>query len=189
MDENKTDIIPENAENSGTTGNAGDSSAKNDSKKSENPNKITFFEIFVLILLVLCVWLYVSPNFLIKAENRKNAQIQANASIFTSKALSEFSTNSKIKASVVSSKLIEELNAVNKNPFSKKAPAYCISGKCECVGCVKISPDDKMNSITVEAYTKGDNLLLVRTVIQPPSFVTYTRDLTSLEKQNTKRKK
>ena len=48
------------------------------------------------------------------------------AAIFTSKALSEFSANPKMKASVISNKLVEELNAVNKNPFSKKQPAYCV---------------------------------------------------------------
>ncbi len=51
----------------------------------------------------------------------------------------------------------------------------------------KINPDDKTNSITVEANTK-DSILLIRTVIQPPSFVTYTRDLTELEKQKQKEK-
>ena len=110
MDENKTN---ENSENK-------DETKVSIDKKSENPNKITLFEIFVLILLVICVWLYVSPNFLLKAENRKNALVQTNAGIFTSKALAEFSANSKVKASVVSNKLVEELNAVNKNPFSKK---------------------------------------------------------------------
>lgn len=178
MDENK---INENLENTENQGNLA-------AKKEENPNKITLFEIFVLFLLLICVGLYISPNFLIKAENRKYAQIQTNAAIFTSKALSEFSSNPKMKASVISNKLVEELNAVNKNPFSKKQPAYCIISKCECEGCVKISPDDKINSITVEANTK-DSILLVRTVIQSPSFVTFTKDLTELEKQNKKRKK
>ena len=178
MDENKTN---ENSENK-------DETKVSIDKKSENPNKITLFEIFVLILLVICVWLYVSPNFLLKAENRKNALVQTNAGIFTSKALAEFSANSKVKASVVSNKLVEELNAVNKNPFSKKAPAYCVLDKCECEGCVKINPNDKINSITVEAYTK-DDVLLVRTVIQPPSFVTYTKDLTALEKESKKKRK
>lgn len=109
-----------------------------------------------------------------KLENRKYAQIQTNASIFTSKALSEFSTNPKMKASIISKKLIEELNAVNKNPLSKQEVAYAVE---KCKGCVVINSDDKLNSITVEAYSSED-ALLVRTVIQPPSFVTYTRDLT-----------
>lgn len=178
MDENK---ISENLENT-------ENNEVSVVKKDENPNKITLFEIFVLFLLLICVALYISPNFLIKAENRKYAQIQTNAAIFTSKALSEFSANPKMKASVISNKLVEELNAVNKNPFSKKQPAYCVLAICECEGCVKINPDDKTNSITVEANTK-DSILLIRTVIQPPSFVTYTRDLTELEKQSKKRKK
>ena len=183
MDENKTN---ENIENTG----AAEAAAANKTaeKKPENPNRITIFEIFVLILLIICIWLYISPNFLLKAENRKNAQVQTNASIFTSKALAEFSSNSKAKASVISNKLVEELNAVNKNPFSKKAPAYCVLDKCEHEGSVKIIPNDAMNSINVEAYTK-DDILLVRTVIQPPSFVTYTRDLATLEKEGKKKGK
>ncbi|MCX4274361.1 MAG: hypothetical protein OSJ27_01095 [Candidatus Gastranaerophilales bacterium] len=157
-----------------------------DIKKPENPNKITAFEIFILFLIILCIGLYISPNFLVKLENRKYAQIQTNAGIFTSKALSEFSSNPKMKASVISKKLTEELNAVNKNPLSKKEPAYITGEKCE--GCVIITPDDKLNSITVEAYSK-ENALLVRTVIQPPSFVTYTRDLTVPDKKDKKDKK
>ncbi len=149
-------------------------------KKAENPNKITVFEILVLLLVILCIGLFISPNFLTKLENRKYAQIQTNASIFTSKALSEFSTNPKMKASVISKKLTEELNAVNKNPLSKKQPAYSLKERCE--GCVVITPDDKLNSISVEAYS-NEAALLVRTVIQPPSFVTYTRDLTVPDKK------
>ena len=41
-----------------------------DIKKPENPNKITAFEIFILFLIILCIGLYISPNFLVKLENR-----------------------------------------------------------------------------------------------------------------------
>lgn len=173
MDENKTENIEVKKEE------------ENKAKKAENPNKITLFEIFVLVLIILCIGLYVSPNFLTKLENRKYAQMQTNAGIFTSKALSEFSANPKMKASVISKKLTEELNAVNKNPLSKKGPAYSLNEKCE--GCVIITPDDKLNSISVEAYS-NEAALLVRTVIQPPSFVTYTRDLTVPNKKEKKDK-
>lgn len=152
--------------------------------KPENPNKITLFEIFVLLLIVVCIFLYISPNFLVKLDNRKYAQMQTNAGIFTSKALAEFSANSKMKASVISKKLAEELNAINKNPYSKKTPAYVFGEKCQ--GCVIITPDDKLNSITIEAYSNEDSLL-VRTVIQPPSFVTFTRDLTVPDKKDKKK--
>ncbi len=174
-------------QNNGSNENNLENNLKQDTqKKNENPNKITVFEIFVAILLVICVALYVSPNFLIKLENRKNAQIQTNVSIFASKALSEFSlTNQKLKATAISKKLVEELNAVNKNPYNKKLPAYTINEKCN--GCVIITPDDKLNSITIEAFTV-DNILLARTILQPPSFVTYTRDLSELEKPEKKQK-
>jgi len=152
--------------------------------KPENPNKITFFEIFVLLLIIFGIGLYLSPNFLTDLENKKYAQMQTNAGIFTSKALSEFSSNPKLKPSVISKKLAEELNAVNKNPLSKKEPAYSINEKCK--GCVVIIPDDKLNSIAIEAYSNED-AILARTVIQPPSFVTYTRDLTAPDKKSEKK--
>lgn len=161
--------------------------AEKTDKKGKNPNKITPLEIFILALIVICITLYISPNILVSAENRKNAQIQTNAGILTSKILNEFSDNTKKekKASKVAQKLADELNQVNKNPCSKKEKAYSINEKC--TGCVTIIPDDKLNSITVEGYTT-DNILLVRTVIQPPSFVTYTKDLDSLKEDAKKPK-
>ena len=64
MDENK---ISENLENT-------ENNEVSVVKKDENPNKITLFEIFVLFLLLICVALYISPNFLIKAENRSKSK-------------------------------------------------------------------------------------------------------------------
>lgn len=170
-------------------GQNGETTENNIETKEQNPNKITIFEILVILLLIFCIWLYISPNFLLKLENRKNAQIQTNASIFIAKALSEFSMDKNAKkpsASTVSKKLINELNEVNKNPYSKKTPAYSLSEKCD--GCVIVTPDDKMSSITVEAYTT-DDILLVRTILQPPSFVTYVRDLADLEKKENRKTK
>lgn len=165
----------------------GEITENNTEKKGGNSNKITIFEILVILLLIFCIWIYVSPNFLLKLENRKNAQIQTNASIFIAKALSEFSMDKNAKkpsATVVSKKLTDELNKVNKNPYSKKTPAYSLAEKCD--GCVIITPDDKMNSITVEAYTT-DEILLVRTILQPPSFVSFVRDLADLEKKEKRK--
>ena len=114
MDNNKTEIEQNKTD------------CETQTAKPENPNKITLFEIFVLLLIIFCIFLYISPNFLVKLDNRKYAQMQTNAGIFTSKALAEFSANSKMKASVISKKLTEELNAINKNPYSKKTPAYTL---------------------------------------------------------------
>jgi len=154
--------------------------------KSKDPNKITAFEFFVFLILVLCIALYVSPNLLINIDKKNDAIIQTNASVFTSKVLAEFSANPKAKASKIASKLTDELNAVNKNPYTKKNPAYSLNKNCR--GCVIITPDDKLNAITVEAYA-NEGSLLVRTVISPPSFVTFTRDLDDFYKTPKKGKK
>lgn len=172
MDENKENML------NGETD-------KKPEEQAQNTNKITVFEVIIALLLIGGIIFYFSPNFLLKADMRKASKTQTNAAIFVSKALSEFSTNKKIKASVVSAKLVEELNAVNKNAFTKKNPAYSLDEICS--GCVIIEADDKINSITVSAYDK-EGALLTRTLIQPPSFVTYTKDLKS-KKADKKDKK
>ena len=109
MDENKT----QNIENS-----SADKAPEN--KQDKNPNKITIFEVFVGLLLVFCIGLYLSPNIFLKLDNKRNAQMQTNASIFTSKALGEFSSNSKIKASDVAKKNLQRIKCCKQKSIRQK---------------------------------------------------------------------
>lgn len=135
-------------------------------------NRIAKLEIAVVIILVLCIGLYMSPFFTKKVDERRMAKINANAAVFTSKALSVFSADKDAKASYVARKTMDELNTLSKNPYDKKLPAY-VSGNVFC-GSISIDSDDKLQTITITGYGK-DNVVLVRTVIKPPSFVTYKK--------------
>ena len=70
--------------------------------------------------------------------------------------------------------LADEMNKLVKNPINKKNNAYSINEECE--GCIVIVPNDKIKNITLSAKDK-EGELVVRTIIQPPSFVTYNKDL------------
>lgn len=135
-------------------------------------SKIAKLEIAVIIILLICIGLYLTPYFKKSADERKIARINANAAIFTSKSLAEFSRDKDQKASVVAKKTLDELNTVSKNPYDRKLPAY-VSGNVFC-GSVSIESDDKLQTITVTGYGR-DNVIIVRTVIKPPSFVTYKK--------------
>lgn len=135
-------------------------------------SKIAKLEIAVIIILLICIGLYLTPYFKKSADERKIAKINANAAIFTSKSLAEFSRGKDQKASVVAKKTMDELNTVSKNPYDRKLPAY-VSGNVFC-GSVSIESDDKLQTITVTGYGR-DNVIIVRTVIKPPSFVTYKK--------------
>lgn len=135
-------------------------------------SKIAKLEIAVIIILLICIGLYLTPYFKKSADERKIAKINANAAIFTSKSLAEFSRDKDQKASVVAKKTLDELNTVSKNPYDRKLPAY-VSGNVFC-GSVSIESDDKLQTITVTGYGR-DNVIIVRTVIKPPSFVTYKK--------------
>ena len=135
-------------------------------------SKIAKLEIAVIIILLICIGLYLTPYFKKSADERKIAGINANAAIFTSKSLAEFSRDKDQKASVVAKKTLDELNTVSKNPYDRKLPAY-VSGNVFC-GSVSIESDDKLQTITATGYGR-DNVIIVRTVIKPPSFVTYKK--------------
>lgn len=135
-------------------------------------SKIAKLEIAVIIILLICIGLYLTPYFKKSADERKIAGINANAAIFTSKSLAEFSRDKDQKASIVAKKTLDELNTVSKNPYDRKLPAY-VSGNV-FRGSVSIESDDKLQTITVTGYGR-DNVIIVRTVIKPPSFVTYKK--------------
>ena len=92
--------------------------------------------------------------------------------MFTSKALEEFAVDVNAKPSKVAQKVADELNLTGKNPYNKKAPAFTFDNACK--GCNAVEYDDKLTMIILTTYNKrGD--LMSRTVIKPPSFVTYAK--------------
>ncbi len=135
-------------------------------------NRIAKLEIAVIIILILCIGLYLTPYLTGGLDKKKEAKVVANAAVFTSKTLANFSINKKEKASVVAKKTADELNTLSKNPFNKKLPAYVFEKPQ--AGSVAVSSDDELQTVTVTGLGK-ENKIVVRTVIKPPSFVTYQK--------------
>ncbi len=138
-------------------------------------SKISYVEIFVLFIIFVSLGFYLVPKMMISLEQKQYGRMQTNAAMMTSKVLSYFSdNNNKLTPTEIAKKMSDEMNKLCKNPIDKKNPAY--SFKTECLGCVVLTPDDKLKSIILTAKDKEGNLI-ARTVIQPPSFVTYLKEL------------
>ena len=137
--------------------------------------KITPVEIFIIFIVLVCFLVYFYPKLTLSLEQKHYGRIQTNAAMMTSKILGEFSdTKSTKKPTEVAKALTDEMNKIVKNPINKKNPAYSVNVECE--GCIVVLPDDKVKSIILTAKDK-EGKLITRTVIQPPSFVTYNKEL------------
>lgn len=140
--------------------------------KSCNIKKITAIELSVVFVFLLALGIYYSPRLWHKQEAMMAAKVKSDNAIFTSKVLEEFAQNNNIKSSEVAQKITDELNKVEKNPFDKNAPAYTFDKNCKA--CNSVEYDDALSMVILTSYNKKGELL-ARTVIKPPSFVTYNK--------------
>ncbi len=134
--------------------------------------RTTKLEIAVIVILLLCIGLYLTPYFSGNMDKKRSAKVNANAAVFTTKALANFTYEKDKKASSIAKKTADELNTLDKNPFDKKLPAYVFENPQR--GSILVEFDDKIQTITITGYGL-ENAILVRTVIKPPSFVTYQK--------------
>ena len=138
--------------------------------KSSKIKKITAVEIFVAIIVLFGIGIYYSPRYFKKNEVMMASKLKADGAVFTSKVLEEFAQNKNAKSSEVAQKITDELNKIEVNPFDKKALAYTFEKNCK--GCNSVEYDDNLSMIILTSYNKKGELL-ARTVIKPPSFVSY----------------
>lgn len=123
------------------------------------------------IVLVACI-IYFAPKLFLDKEMQKIAKVKSNNAIFTARIIEEFSINKKFNSSEAAKKIADELNKTTKNPYDKNKQAYTFEKKC--TNCNNIEVDDNSQTIILTSYNnKGE--LIARTVIKPPSFVTYTK--------------
>ena len=134
--------------------------------------KITAIELVVVALVLICGGIYYSPKFYKKQEVMMAGKIKADNAVFTSKALEEFALNTKAKPSDIAQKVSDELNLINVNPYDKSAQAFTFD--TDCKGCNSVEYDDKLTMIILTTYDKK-GVMVARTVIKPPSFVTYNK--------------
>ena len=137
-------------------------------------NKKTIFlaEIILAVLAVSALTIYYIPSLKGKQEAMAAAKIKDDNQVFISKSLEEFSANKKLKPSEIAKKVSDELNVVTVNPYNKKSQAYTFETGCK--GCNSVEFDDAMEMIILTTYDKKGELI-ARTVIKPPSFVTYNK--------------
>ncbi len=134
-------------------------------------NRIVLIVIIVSILILIFGF-----DFLLKLKKQKEIkisnQITADSSAFITKALDEFNNNKNAKASTVANKIVEEFNQNLKNPYCKNKKAYTYEKNCKACNSVEYFDDE--NTIIITTYNKK-GLLEARTIIKPPSFVTYSK--------------
>ena len=135
-------------------------------------NKITVIEIIVALIVLCALGIYFAPKLTLDKEAQKAAKIKANNAIFTAKVIEEFAANKNAKSSEVAKKVALELNKTTKNPYNKKLEAYTFQN--ECASCSNIVYDDNVQMIIVTSFDKKGKLI-ARTVIKPPSFVTFNK--------------
>ena len=134
--------------------------------------KITAIEITTISLVLIALGIYFAPRFMTEKEVMLAAKIKSDNAIYVSKALEMFAANKNIKPSEVAQAVSDELNKTAKNPYDKNKQAYTFDS--ECKGCNSVEYDDKLTMIVLTTYDKkGD--LIARTVVRPPSFVTYSK--------------
>ena len=59
--------------------------------------KITPVEIFIVIIVLICISFYLYPKLTLSLEQKQYGRIQTNAAMMTSKILAEFSDNKNKK--------------------------------------------------------------------------------------------
>ena len=126
-----------------------------------------------LVLIMLIVFgFYFVPKMIAKRDVMAAAKIKADNQVFVSKSLEEFEADKNAKPSDVAKKVSDELNVATINPYDKKSEAYTFETTCK--GCNSVEFDDTLQMIILTTYDKKGELI-ARTVIKPPSFVTYNK--------------
>lgn len=138
---------------------------------SSKISNLAKFEIIALVIALIALGVYLFNDLSQKKEASFAAKIKADNNAFTMKTLEKFEANKKAKATKVATDVMTELNEVAQNPYDKNVKPYTFEKGC--TACSIIEADDALQMITVTTYNKkGD--LIARTVIKPPSFVTYS---------------
>lgn len=129
-----------------------------------------------LIIIIAIVLIFVLANFIkttiIKKEQTATEIIKENNAAFTVKVLDEYNNTINPKASDVAKKIVNEMNEKTKNPFNKKQKTFTYD--LNCTNCTSVEYIDNQNSIILTTLDKKGKLI-ARTVIKPPSYVTYTK--------------
>lgn len=126
-------------------------------------------------LLIICLilgYFYVTPKIKKFVERKQNKQIVENCSMFSDYILKECKANKKINLEAKAKEAVELFSTQVQNPVNNKIPAFSLTqgnGVCSA----EYEKDTKTLVVT-GLDTNGS--ILVRIVINPPTFVRYDRD-------------
>ena len=135
--------------------------------------KITIIEIIVVIIVLCALTMYLIPNIIADREAKTLAIVKSNNAIYTSKVIEEFSHDKSAKPSDIAKKVADELNKTQKNPYDNDKDFFSLDN--ELASCSNIEADDNLKMIIVTTLDRQGELIS-RTVINPPSFVTYYKE-------------
>ena len=117
--------------------------------------------------------MYYFPVIKSSKEEKILTVIKDNNSVFISKIIEEFANNKYALPSIVADKVAKELNSIQKNPYDSTKDFYIYNN--DCSACTKIESDDNLQMVIITTLDKKGELV-ARTVIKPPSFVTFYKD-------------
>ena len=128
--------------------------------------------LLILTALAGCAIYYIPILKNINKEKTLNL-IKENNSVFISKIIEESSKNKDSQPSDIAKKIADELNSTQENPYDNSKVFYVLNN--ECSACTKVESDNELKMVIITTFDKN-GLLVARTVIKPPSFVTYYKN-------------
>ena len=126
-------------------------------------------------LLIICVILgcfYISPKFQKFKENNINKKIVNNCNMVADYILKEYELNKKIDLKTKVDESIELFSGQVQNPVNSKQPAFT-SQITE--GACAVQYEESTKTVVVTGLAL-DESILVRIVLNPPTFIRYDRD-------------
>lgn len=139
-------------------------------RKVEHRVKSKKIEAAAILIAVVLAVIYFYPRVVALQEKQQNAKVVANCKIFSDKILERAQLESADKKKFlkakkpdlkkISTELMEELGD---SYTDTKAPLCCM-----------VEYDKKTNTIVITGFDASKDVL-TRTVVNPPSFVTYER--------------
>lgn len=134
--------------------------------------RIKIFLILLVIAMILGTLTYCVRSYFKNLGIKEELETKKSNEVFVQKALDEFNKSASIKPSKVAQNLVDEFNSKTKNHYDSKKQAYTFEKNCSA--CTSVEYDDDIRTIIITTYNKKGELTQ-RTIINPPSFVTYTK--------------
>ena len=140
-----------------------------DKKKIINIIEICFW-LLAVVLLIIFLYIKFAPASELKKEN----VIKENGRIFLQEVINDYEITKKSQYDIEKNiqGVIKKLNKERTNPYDKKQNPYVIDE--ECLGCITINIDEGVGNVVMTGYDKRKHIL-TRSVIKPPSYVTYEK--------------